>query len=329
MANKLTVILGDIDQKMVKILPQVKAESYLKYRDEFNRASNFIERYNFPVHVDIELSNLCNYSCAFCVQGMKPKPEFYKKKKTLHKEKVLNILDQCSEVGVKSVQFNGQDEPTIYPHLVEIIQHASLKGFDDIYFNTNGSKLSPALSQALVDAGLTKIQISIDAFSQATYKQVRKKETYEKVVANILDLVKIRDNSVSKLPLIRVSFVINELNKHEAEDFKKFWLDNVDFVAMQNLIDVHNETAPLIENAETVRCNMPYFRMMIKSDGGVKPCCTSFGDQLVELGNIHNEELKTIWNSDQFRAFQELHKDYRWQENEVCRKCINSAVFYE
>ena len=107
---------------------------------------------------------------------MKPKPEYYKKKKLLNKKVVQNILDQCSEIGVKSVQFNGQDEPTIYPDLVEIIQHASLKGFDDIYFNTNGSKLSPALSQALVDAGLTKIQISIDAFSQATYKQVRKKE---------------------------------------------------------------------------------------------------------------------------------------------------------
>jgi MoaA/NifB/PqqE/SkfB family radical SAM enzyme len=329
MKHKLTVTLGDIDQEMVKILPHGKAESYLQYRDEFNRASNFTERFNFPVHVDIELSNLCNYSCAFCVQGMTPKPEFYKKKKTLHKEKVLNILDQCSEIGVKSVQFNGQDEPTLYPHLIEIIQHASHKGFDDIYFNTNGSKLTPDMSQSLVDAGLTKIQISIDAFSQKTYSQVRKKETYEKVVSNILDLVNIRDNSVSNLPLIRVSFVINELNKHEAEDFKKFWLDNVDFVAMQNLIDIHNETAPLIESAETVRCNMPYFRVMIKADGGVKPCCTSYGDQLVEFGNMHDEELKTIWNSDQFRAFQELHKEYRWQENDVCRKCINSAVFYE
>ena len=185
------------------------------------------------------------------------------------------------------------------------------------------------MSHALVDAGLTKIQISIDAFSQTTYTQVRKKETYKKVVANILDLVKIRDNSMSKLPLIRVSFVINDLNKHEAGDFKKFWLDKVDFVAMQNLLDVHNETAPLIENSETIRCNMPYFRVMIKADGGVKPCCTLFGDQLVEFGNIHNEEINTIWNSDQFRAFQELHKEYRWQENEVCRKCINSTVFYE
>jgi radical SAM protein with 4Fe4S-binding SPASM domain len=329
MEKKLTVTLGDIDQKMVNVLSEVNSNNYLKYRNEFNRASNFTERYNYPVHVDIELSNLCNYSCAFCVQGMKPKPEFYKKKKQLEKNTVLNILDQCSMIGVKSVQFNGQDEPTIYPDLVKIIQHASSKGFDDIYFNTNGSKLTRSMSQKLVDAGLTKIQISIDAFSQTTYAQVRKQKTYEKIVANILDLVKIRDNSKSKLPLVRVSFVINELNKHEAEDFKKFWLDNVDFVAMQNLINVHNEDAPLIPNAEEVRCNMPYFRVMIKADGSVKPCCTSYGDQLDAFGNIHNEDIQEIWNSDKFKNFQSLHKDYRWQENDVCRKCINSTVFYE
>ena len=51
------------------------------------------------------------------------------------------------------------------------------------------------------------------------------------------------------------------MNKHEAKDFKKFWLNTVDFIAMQNLINIHNEDAPLIPNSEKVRCNMPYFRV--------------------------------------------------------------------
>ena len=65
MGKKLTLILGDIDQKMVNILPEDKCKKYKKYRNEFNRASNFIERYDNPIHVDFELSNLCNYSCSF------------------------------------------------------------------------------------------------------------------------------------------------------------------------------------------------------------------------------------------------------------------------
>ena len=73
----------------------------------------------------------------------------------------------------------------------------------------------------------------------------------------------------------------------------------------------------------------PGFRVMIKADGSVKPCCTSYGDQLDAFGNIHNEDIQEIWNSDKFKNFQSLHKDYRWQENDVCRKCINSTVFYE
>ena len=56
MEKKLTVTLGDIDQKMVNVLSEVNSKNYLKYRNEFNRASNFNQRYEFPVHVDIELT---------------------------------------------------------------------------------------------------------------------------------------------------------------------------------------------------------------------------------------------------------------------------------
>jgi len=329
MVKNITNTLGDIDQKMIKILPNDRAENYLRYRDEFNRASNFIERYNFPVHVDIELSNLCNYSCSFCVQGMAPKPDFYKKKKRLDKQTVLHLLDQCATIGVKSVQFNGQDEPTLYPDLVEIIQYASTKKFDDIYFNTNGSKLTEELAQDLIGSGLTKIQISIDAFSESTYLRVRKKKSYNKIVSNVLNLVEVRSKNFAKLPLVRVSFVINEMNKHESHEFQKFWLDNVDFVAMQNLINIHSKRSKLVENAKNIRCNMPYFRMMVKSDGSVNPCCTTFGDQLGGFGNIFDEDLQSIWNSNKYRGFQEFHKNYRWHQNDVCRKCIISTVFSE
>ena len=137
---------------------------------------------------------------------MKPKPEFYKKKKQLDKTTVINLLDHCSAIGVKSIQFNGQDEPTIYPDLIEIIKYASLKEFDDIYFNTNGSRLTDEMSKKLVDSGLTKIQISIDAFSQYIHK-VRKKQNYNKIVSNVINLVKIRDKK-SKLPLVRVSLLL-------------------------------------------------------------------------------------------------------------------------
>ena len=68
---------------------------------------------------------------------------------------------------------------------------------------------------------------------------------------------------------------------------------------------------------------------MIKSDGSIKPCCTSFGDQLKGFGNIHDKELKSIWDSKSLIKFQEMHKNYKWHQNEVCKKCINSIEFFE
>ena len=43
--------------------------SYLKYRDQFEEASTFKKIQNYPIHLDIELDNVCNYACTFCPIG--------------------------------------------------------------------------------------------------------------------------------------------------------------------------------------------------------------------------------------------------------------------
>ena len=320
----ITTVLGYVDQKMMNILSKDKGVSFSNYRNEFHKASNFNQLYEYPVHVDIELTNLCNYSCGFCVQGLKPKDEYYRKKKILEKEVVFDLMEHCRKIGVKSVQFNGQDEPTLYPDLIKVLKYASNLGFDDIFFNTNGSKLNKEYAADLIESGLTKLQISIDAFSKETYFKVRKKRNYEQIVKNILSLVESREKKKKQLPLIRVSFVVNEFNCHEVESFKEFWQDKVDFIGIQNLVNIHNTNVENRKELKGVRCNMPYFRMMVKADGSVKPCCTGFGDRLGGLGNIHEIKIQDIWNSKRLKNFQEIHRNYRWMDNKVCDLCVNS-----
>ena len=105
---------------------------------------------------------------------------------------VFDLLEHCRKIGVKSVQFNGQDEPTLYPDLIKVLKYASNLGFDDIFFNTNGSKLDKEFAGDLIESGLTKLQISIDAFSKETYFKIRKKRNYEQIVKNILGLIESR-----------------------------------------------------------------------------------------------------------------------------------------
>ena len=69
---------------------------------------------------------------------------------------------------------------------------------------------------------------------------------------------------------------------------------------------------------------MPLFRLAIKSDGNVKPCCVGFGEN-INLGNINNDTLDKIWNSQFMRNFQKMHVEKRAYENETCKKCLKNS----
>ncbi len=314
----------NIDEYIINSLSEERAKSYKEYRSIFNEAAEMRSANSYPVHLDIELTNLCNYKCAFCVQGFDEKPEFYQKKKFLDFNLVIKILDEAKKIGVRSIQLNGQDEPTLSKDLLKIIQYASKLDFDDIYFNTNGSKLDPIFSKKLIESGLTKIQISIDAFSETTYLNIRKSTKYNQVVQNVLDLVNIRQNLNYKLPAIRVSFVESKDNAHETQNFISFWETKVDFVAIQKLLNIHKLINFNNKNDSNKICNMPNFRIMVKADGSTRPCCTQFGDELEDSGNIIDESLNNIWNSNKSKEFRNLHKQKEWFKNSVCNRCMQS-----
>ena len=74
---------------------------------------NFREIQKYPIHIDIEIDNFCNFACTFCPIGQKDNElhDYYKSLKSLKIDKVLNILDEAKKIGVKSVQFSLVNEP--------------------------------------------------------------------------------------------------------------------------------------------------------------------------------------------------------------------------
>lgn len=324
--KKLTYTVDDVDRMMLEAVH--KPEKYLEYRKEFYKASNFIERPDAPVHLDIELINTCNYSCRFCEHGRNPKNNYYRKEKVLAKNKVFEILKECASVGVRSVQFSVINEPLLYPHIVEVVEYSSILGFDDIFFMSNGSLLNKYISEKLLKAGLTKLMVSIDAFSPETYEKIRNSKKYNKVVQNVLQFVEMRDQIGRRLPLVRISFLITPFNKHEAKDYEKYWKDKVDFIAFQNLIHTKgdNVNRQTTKDIKGYRCNMPNFRITVKADGSVKPCCTSYGDML-NFGNIYKSSIQDIYESDCWKDFQDMHENGEWYKHSVCKKCVMNTSF--
>ena len=329
-----TKVLGDIHHKAVDFLDtDFKKSSYLKYRNKFDKAIKFEELFDHPVHVDIEVDNICNYACSFCPIGQPESDlgQWYKNKHEIPLEKLKSLLTECKEIGVNSVQLSIVNEPLANKNIFEVINFASELNFDDLYMVSNASLLDDRRSESILNSGLTKIQFSLDGFSAETYEKYRfaknpKPGQYKKVLNNILNFLNLKKKMNKKFPLVKVSFIELDDNKHEFEDFKKFWSDKVDAIHYQKLIDYEKDFDFDDEKFKKIRCNMPYFRIAIKADGNVRPCCVGYGEK-INIGNIYKQNIFEIWNSNLMKKFQAMHKEYKSNKNAHCKDCIISTSF--
>ena len=90
-----------------------------------------------PIHIDVGMSKGCNIRCSYCfgvLQG-----NFYKRgaEKYFQREPLLNYIREAGELGVRSMGFIGEGEPTLNPNLADAI-FAARNGGIDPSLGTNG-----------------------------------------------------------------------------------------------------------------------------------------------------------------------------------------------
>lgn len=146
------------------------------------------------------------------------------------------IIDEGVVNGLQSIRLNYLNEPLLRDDLENFIRYAKDKGVLDIYFSTNGTLLTKERAKKLIEAGLDRIQISLDANSQELYEQMRPGSNYKKVVDNVLNLIELKKSMQSLTPLVRVNFVRTEINEHELDNFMSFWKDKADMIGVQEMV---------------------------------------------------------------------------------------------
>ena len=316
-------------QKINYVREAVDPEAYDKYRDMWTRAENMEFVPDFPLQLDFELNYSCNFSCINCTWNVESTKG--KGKKTWFPFEVYQeIIDKAIPKGLKAVRLNYINEPLMRKDIVKYIEHARKAGILDIYFSTNGSLLSEAVSHSLIKAGLLRLQVSVDAATKETFDKIRIGGDFASIKRNIERFLLIREKLGSNLPTIRVNFVNSPENKHELKDFIDYWGPKVDGVGIQDLFGIMDNKGKPERDAscEKFNCNQPFVHLTIRYDGEILPCCSFFGAeipiamlkttvQLSEVDNIGllekdkkaNLILRTIeeaWHSDEMNFFREI-----------------------
>jgi len=179
-----------------------------------------------PLQVQIIPSNKCNNSCTFCAYRMKGSPsnEEFDYSDMLDYEKIVEILDDCVDMGVGACQYTGGGEVLVHPRHYDIFKETFKRNIE-LALVSNGMALQEKTCDLLGDASW--VRISVDCSNKKTYSSMRKvdEKMFKRTIANINDLVKYKRKNV-----IGVGFVINKNNYKEIFDaaklFKEIGVDN-------------------------------------------------------------------------------------------------------
>lgn len=132
------------------------------------------DKFNRPIRdLRISVMDTCNYRCPYCMPADKftDDYQFLKPQERLNFDEIYRVVKIFAGFGVNKIRLTG-GEPLLRKNLATLISRLkSINGIKDIALTTNGQLLQKQLPQ-LIDAGLDRVNISLDTIDEKLYYQM-------------------------------------------------------------------------------------------------------------------------------------------------------------
>lgn len=294
---------------------------YNEYRSKWvENPKNQIIR-DFPLHLDIETTNVCNLKCPMCPRTILLSKNQFSELGYMTRDEYKMIIDQGVENGLYSIKLNYLGEPLLHKDIVWQIEYAKKAGIVDVMFNTNGALLTKQMSHDILEAGLDKIFISFDSISPDIYDVQRKGTSLGKVIDNLFYFCKLRNEKYPQTH-IRISMVMYETPEFLAqfEGLKTMWKNLVDAVGYGFYIEKDFDKMGEYPKVNGFYCEQLFQRMFIKYNGNVTVCCVDDKDRY-PVGNWRSQSLKDIWKSEAYTQIRNQHMSGDYNKVSMCAQC--------
>jgi len=288
----------------------------------------------------VEFTNYCNLKCRDCASHS------FKRKGFINLELFKKIVDEVASFDIPDIAFTIylDGEALLHPQFKELIylikNHKLNKQLPKLNFSTNATLLTKDLADFILTSGrFSFINFSIDAIREETYRYIKRRGNFKRVMENISYIIRKRHELKLMSPIFIFQIIVRKETRHEIKRFIRFWrkkmnmvlpvtteLSETDFTKGTDLIYLKgfiSRTGPdnmgLVFNSRLPPC-ANIFTLSISFDGKVSACCCDTDFELY-IGNLNKASLFEIWTSKKAHELRMIHLNGEKHKITHCKDC--------
>ena len=270
--------------------------------------------------VYVEITNICNMACSFCHGHNRPPRQ-------MTETEYARVLQHLTG-KTQYIYHHLMGEPLVHPLLPRFIEMAVQAGFHPM-LTTNGTLLD-RLGDSVLLPGLHKINISLHSFEDD--RPDKHQDYIEKVAAfakkanmsGILISLRLWNNGCDDGKNETALACLKEnLPGDWTENTRGYRIRDRLFLEWGDRFIWPDQNAP--DQGNRLYCHGMQDHFGILCDGSVVPCCLD-SDGIINLGNVFEEDLTDILNSERAKAMVEGFRQRKATES-LCHRCDYARKF--
>lgn len=286
-----------------------------------------------PFIINVDPADSCNFQCSFCPTGdRKLMKDIGRPFRTMKWEIFTKIIDDLQEFSqpLKVLRLYKDGEPLLNPRFADMVKYAKDSGkVLKVDTTTNASLLNPKRNIEIIEAGLDKINISVEGVNAEQYMKFSKyKIDFDNFVENIKHFY---ENKKQCEVVVKING--DTLNEDDKKFFMETFKDIADGVYIEHImscwpefelrdgLEVNQEHGIYGQEIKEVSvCPYVFYSFSLNSDGQASLCFLDWSRKLL-IGDVREESVKSIWLGDKMKEYQKMFLRHERKKHPVCKDC--------
>lgn len=287
-----------------------------------------------PYMIQMFPAYACNFRCGFCLHALdRSRHGYISDVPFMSMDLYRKCIDDMKQFPrkLKMLRFAAIGEPLLHREIAEMIAYAKAADIaQSVDIVTNGTLLTPALSDKLIAAGLDRLRISVEGLSAEDYlAHTGQTIDFERFVEQIQYFYNHSRHTHVYIKII--DYMVQEPGQKER--FFELFRPICHSIAVEHLTPTIEEInydqlsggmeTDKPQNGESLLdvdvCPQGFYMMQINPDGKVVPCCSMKYPGI--LGDVHQNTVPEIWTGERFNRFRREMLEDRCGTSPVCRDC--------